>query len=59
MLPYPIAGSWKWGGGWLDQLGFYDFAGSTLSGVGDGLSISGSLRAWSSNRKVYQERCSL
>ena len=27
---YPIAGSWKWGGGWLDQLGFYDFAGSTL-----------------------------
>ena len=27
---YPIAGSWKWGGGWLDGLGFYDFAGSTL-----------------------------
>ncbi|WP_336067178.1 ammonium transporter [Mesoflavibacter sp. CH_XMU1404-2] len=29
-LVYPIAGSWKWGEGWLDQLGFYDFAGSTL-----------------------------
>ena len=29
-LVYTIAGSWKWGGGWLDQLGFYDFAGSTL-----------------------------
>jgi Amt family ammonium transporter len=29
-LVYPILGSWKWGGGWLDQLGFYDFAGSTL-----------------------------
>ena len=29
-LVYPIAGSWKWGAGWLDQLGFYDFAGSTL-----------------------------
>ncbi len=29
-LVYPIAGSWKWGGGWLDQMGFYDFAGSTL-----------------------------
>ena len=29
-LIYPIAGSWKWGGGWLDQMGFYDFAGSTL-----------------------------
>lgn len=27
---YPIAGSWKWGKGWLDTLGFYDFAGSTL-----------------------------
>lgn len=25
---YPISGYWKWGGGWLDQLGFYDFAGS-------------------------------
>jgi Amt family ammonium transporter len=29
-LVYPIAGSWKWGGGFLDQKGFYDFAGSTL-----------------------------
>ncbi|MFC6100176.1 ammonium transporter [Olivibacter domesticus] len=27
---YPIIGSWKWGGGFLDKLGFYDFAGSTL-----------------------------
>lgn len=27
---YTIAGSWKWGAGWLDTLGFYDFAGSTL-----------------------------
>ncbi len=27
---YPITGSWKWGAGWLDALGFYDFAGSTL-----------------------------
>jgi Amt family ammonium transporter len=29
-VSYPIAGSWKWGGGFLDGLGFYDFAGSTL-----------------------------
>jgi Amt family ammonium transporter len=29
-LVYTIAGSWKWGGGWLDAAGFYDFAGSTL-----------------------------
>lgn len=27
---YPITGMWKWGGGWLDAAGFYDFAGSTL-----------------------------
>lgn len=27
---YPYLGSWKWGGGWLDAKGFYDFAGSTL-----------------------------
>jgi Amt family ammonium transporter len=27
---YTIAGSWKWGGGFLDAAGFYDFAGSTL-----------------------------
>ncbi len=29
-LVYPFVGSWKWGGGWLNDLGFYDFAGSTL-----------------------------
>jgi Amt family ammonium transporter len=29
-LVYPIVGSWKWGGGFLDAWGFYDFAGSTL-----------------------------
>jgi len=29
-LAYPIVGSWKWGGGFLDGWGFYDFAGSTL-----------------------------
>ncbi len=27
---YPITGSWEWGAGWLDQMGFSDFAGSTL-----------------------------
>ena len=28
-LVYPISGHWIWGGGWLAQLGFHDFAGST------------------------------
>lgn len=27
---YPIQGSWEWGAGWLDDMGFSDFAGSTL-----------------------------
>ena len=27
---YPIQGSWTWGGGWLSDLGFSDFAGSTI-----------------------------
>ena len=27
---YPIEASWQWGGGWLSELGFSDFAGSTL-----------------------------
>ncbi len=27
---YPIIGAWTWGGGWLNQLGFSDFAGSTI-----------------------------
>lgn len=29
-VSYPITGMWKWGAGWLDASGFYDFAGSTL-----------------------------
>jgi Amt family ammonium transporter len=29
-IVYPVSGFWKWGGGWLDQLGFHDFAGSIV-----------------------------
>ena len=29
LLIYPISGHWIWGGGWLSELGFHDFAGST------------------------------
>lgn len=29
-ISYPITGMWKWGGGWLNTAGFYDFAGSTV-----------------------------
>ncbi len=27
---YPVVGAWTWGGGWIDALGFQDFAGSTI-----------------------------
>ena len=41
---YPFVGSWKWGGGWLDALGFYDFAGSTLvHSVGGWAALAGAL----------------
>ncbi len=30
VLIYPIEGHWTWGGGWLADLGFHDFAGSTV-----------------------------
>ena len=30
MIIYPIVGAWTWGGGWLSELGFTDFAGSTI-----------------------------
>ncbi|MCD8483982.1 MAG: ammonium transporter [Verrucomicrobia bacterium] len=30
MFVYPITGSWQWGEGFLDAMGFYDFAGSSL-----------------------------
>lgn len=42
LIIYPISGHWKWGGGWLDQLGFQDFAGSTLvHSVGGWLGLAG------------------
>ncbi|HZA66112.1 MAG TPA: ammonium transporter [Geminicoccaceae bacterium] len=41
---YPITGSWQWGGGWLSELGFSDFAGSTLvHSVGGWAALAGAL----------------
>src|SRR5918996_422288 len=43
-LFYPITGSWQWGGGWLSELGFSDFAGSTLvHSVGGWAALAGAL----------------
>lgn len=30
LIIYPVAGHWVWGGGWLQNLGFHDFAGSCI-----------------------------
>ncbi len=35
---YPISGHWIWGGGWLAELGFHDFAGSTVVHMVGGVS---------------------
>jgi Amt family ammonium transporter len=37
---YPISGSWQWGGGWLSEAGFSDFAGSTHRSLGRRLGCS-------------------
>ena len=43
-LMYPISGSWKWGGGWLDAAGFQDFAGSTVvHSVGGWAALAGAI----------------
>ncbi len=41
---YPIQGAWQWGGGWLAELGFADFAGSTLvHSVGGWAALTGAI----------------
>jgi ammonium transporter, Amt family len=41
---YPITGAWQWGGGWLAEMGFSDFAGSTLvHSVGGWAALTGAL----------------
>ena len=41
---YPIQGSWTWGGGWLSEMGFSDFAGSTIvHSVGGWAAVTGAL----------------
>lgn len=43
-LIYPIEGSWSWGGGWLADLGFHDFAGSTVvHATGGVLALAGAI----------------
>lgn len=44
LVVYPIVGHWVWGGGWLSQLGFMDFAGDTVvHSVGGWAALAGAL----------------
>lgn len=41
---YPVVGHWVWGGGWLSEMGFLDFAGSTVvHAVGGGMALAGAM----------------
>lgn len=41
---YPISGFWQWGGGWLNQMGFHDFAGSlVVHSVGGFAGLAGAM----------------
>ncbi len=43
-IMYPITGSWQWGGGWLSEMGFSDFAGSTIvHSVGGWAALAGAI----------------
>jgi len=43
-LIYPVEGSWSWGGGWMAEMGFHDFAGSTVvHATGGVLALAGAI----------------
>ncbi len=44
LIIYPVSGHWTWGGGWLSELGFIDFAGSTIvHSVGAWVGLAGAI----------------
>lgn len=56
---YPFLGSWHWGGGWLSEMGFYDFAGSSVvhavggfAALGGALAVGPRLGRYVGNRVV-------
>ena len=56
LLIYPIFGHWVWGGGWLAQLGFVDFAGSSVVHfVGALVGLAGTLVMGKRRDKVFGE----
>ena len=55
MFAYPITGAWKWGAGWLDQAGFYDFAGSSIVHGFGGFAALACVLLLGPRRGKYQE----
>ena len=53
-ISYPITGMWKWGGGWLDAMGFYDFAGSTLVHAAGGFAALAAIILLGARRGKYR-----
>ncbi|NRC53920.1 ammonium transporter [Mesorhizobium sediminum] len=53
---YPITGAWTWGGGWLSQMGFSDFAGSTIvHSVGGWAALAGAILLGARNGKYASD----
>ncbi len=53
---YPVIGSWTWGGGWLDEMGFKDFAGSTIvHSTGGWAALAGALVVGARRGKYRQD----
>lgn len=45
-LIYPISGHWSWGGGFLQQLGFHDFAGGGVVHMAGGMAALAGAMIW-------------
>ena len=53
-ISYPITGMWHWGGGWLADMGFYDFAGSTLVHAAGGFAALAAIILLGARRGKYR-----
>ena len=56
LIVYPVGGHWVWGGGWLSQLGFHDFAGSTAVHMVGGLCAHRRKDGGAAHRQIYEGR---
>ena len=53
---YPVVGAWTWGGGWLSQMGFQDFAGSTIvHSTGGWAALAGAIAVGSRMNKFRKD----